>query len=287
MEIEMLQGSSEWLDFRKNKIGASDAPVIMGVSPWKTPYQLWQEKVGFKTCDSNSWMKRGLESEEEARHIYGKIRGEMYIPKVYVSKDYPWMIASMDGVNFMGDKAVEIKCPGEKDHVIAKKGEVPKHYYPQLQHQICVLKLKEIDYFSFDGYENCIVKVPRDDKYIEELVCEEKKFHTCLLSITEPELSERDYIHRTDDEWEKTASQWLAVMKLSESIRQQEKDLRQELILLSGGHNTQGSGVKLKLCHRTGAIDYNRIPELQNVNLEIHRKKPTTYVLLKEEKEKI
>ena len=25
---------------------ASDTPVVLGVSPWRTPYQLWQHKLG-------------------------------------------------------------------------------------------------------------------------------------------------------------------------------------------------------------------------------------------------
>jgi predicted phage-related endonuclease len=41
----MQQQTPEWLEFRKNKIGASDAPIIMETSPWKTPYQLWLEKL--------------------------------------------------------------------------------------------------------------------------------------------------------------------------------------------------------------------------------------------------
>ena len=42
----MEQKSEEWLDWRKKGIGSSDAPIIMGVSPWKTPFELWEEKTG-------------------------------------------------------------------------------------------------------------------------------------------------------------------------------------------------------------------------------------------------
>jgi len=31
---------------RKGFIGGSDAPIILGLSPWKSPYQLWLEKIG-------------------------------------------------------------------------------------------------------------------------------------------------------------------------------------------------------------------------------------------------
>ena len=42
---ELVQQSEEWLEFRRSRIGASDAPIIMGVSPWKTHYKLWVEKI--------------------------------------------------------------------------------------------------------------------------------------------------------------------------------------------------------------------------------------------------
>ncbi len=54
----LIQHSNEWLELRKNKIGASDAPIIMKVSPWKTPYRLWEEKLGLTECVSNQAMKR-------------------------------------------------------------------------------------------------------------------------------------------------------------------------------------------------------------------------------------
>ena len=42
----MQQGSEEWLKLRKNYLGASDAAVVLGISPFQTRYQLWQDKLG-------------------------------------------------------------------------------------------------------------------------------------------------------------------------------------------------------------------------------------------------
>ena len=36
----------EWLKERKKGIGASEASCIIGVNPWKTNVELWQEKTG-------------------------------------------------------------------------------------------------------------------------------------------------------------------------------------------------------------------------------------------------
>ena len=47
MRIDLVQGSLEWREFRKRKIGASDAPSVMGVG-FLTPLQLWRIKVGLE-----------------------------------------------------------------------------------------------------------------------------------------------------------------------------------------------------------------------------------------------
>ena len=42
----LVQGSAEWHEHRRKYRNASETPVVLGVSPWQTPYQLWQHKLG-------------------------------------------------------------------------------------------------------------------------------------------------------------------------------------------------------------------------------------------------
>src|SRR3990167_9543260 len=37
---------AEWREVRRQGIGASDAPAIPGLSPWKSPIQLYADKLG-------------------------------------------------------------------------------------------------------------------------------------------------------------------------------------------------------------------------------------------------
>lgn len=41
----------EWLKERKKEIGASEASCIIGVNPWKTNVELWQEKTGQREAE--------------------------------------------------------------------------------------------------------------------------------------------------------------------------------------------------------------------------------------------
>lgn len=36
----------EWLEARKSGVGASESPVLLGLSPWGCPLELWQRKLG-------------------------------------------------------------------------------------------------------------------------------------------------------------------------------------------------------------------------------------------------
>ena len=146
----MLQQTKEWHELRKTKIGASDAPVIVGVNPWKTSYQLWEEKLGLRQPKAKTAaMERGLLMEEEARQEFMKHTGIEVAPKVLVSEDIPWMMASLDGISTDGKHLVEIKCPGNDDHQLALDGVIPEKYKPQLIHQMIVANVETIFYFSY------------------------------------------------------------------------------------------------------------------------------------------
>jgi putative phage-type endonuclease len=159
MNAELTQNTPEWLEFRRKKIGASDAPIILEVSPWKTPYQLWLEKTSGSLPPSTVRQKRGLELEELARQVFEKKTGMIMFPKVVLHPSLDWMMASLDGIDIDGQAIVEIKCPGQTDHDVAKTGKVPEKYIPQLQHQLAVTGVEIAYYFSFDGNDGVSVSM--------------------------------------------------------------------------------------------------------------------------------
>ena len=165
------QGSQEWHKWRASVIGASDAPVIMQESPWKSRESLLKEKLGeiagFKGNDAT---RKGSQLEPMARSIYCKFKKIEVLPTVVQSILNPWQAASLDGIDITNLNLVEIKC-GEKSHIFTTRtGKVPSYYYAQLQHILAVTGLPFIDYFSYQPNSSPIlIKVDRDEKYIEKL----------------------------------------------------------------------------------------------------------------------
>jgi len=175
--LSLTQGSEEWLTWRNQGIGASDAPAIMGENPWKSASDVEREKgTGITSHEENEAMRRGTELEPIARDTYIAQRGIEVVPVCIEHKGYPWLHASLDGLSIDCKTVIEIKC-GERTFDAARKGIVPKHYYGQLQHILMVTGLPAIDFWVFSEDEGGIlIIINRNDNYIKRLFTAESKF---------------------------------------------------------------------------------------------------------------
>jgi len=269
MEPHLIQGTKEWLDFRKKHITGTDASVIMGENPWKKPSQLLKEKLSIEHQSfSNEAMERGTRLEPIARDLFILRTGFKVKPAVVVKDE--WAMASLDGLSDNGE-IVEIKCPNKEEvHAMAVSGKVPSYYRAQLQHQMYVTGADLIYYFSFDGFDGVIVPVSRDDEYIARMVVEEKKFFDNMTS--KQPIDEG----RTDLEWLSLAEKWKTLAAMLKELEQQETEIRNQLIELANNKFARGWGVSVTPFERKGNIDYSSIPELASVDLDKYRKPSTT-----------
>lgn len=181
--IMLRQGTAEWLRWRADGIGGSDAPSIMGVSPYASAAKLLREKLGIDQREQTFAMRRGSRLEEQARRAVEDASGHLFEPACMQSFDRPWMRASLDGVTLCGGIITEIKCPGMDDHTVACDGDVPDKYWPQCQHNLAVSGASLCLYASWSpekgaaiGRPLAIVEVRPDQQYIARLIAEEEAF---------------------------------------------------------------------------------------------------------------
>lgn len=275
IQLGVKQNTPEWLEFRKKRIGASDAPVIMGVSPWETVLGLWENKLGIKEAKfSNFATERGKRLEDQAREELEKMTGHVFFPKLAFSHERPWMMSSLDAIDLEGKYIGEIKCPGREDHAKALAGLVPEKYTPQCQHSIELCELEMLYYFSFDGKKGVIVKVYRDDKYIKKMLKKEEEFFECMQNFIAPEACDKDYETRDDDMFCFSASRLLELQETIKGLEKEEKSIKQDLIRICGNKNTRGAGFRFSKSIRKGSVDYSTIDVLKEINLETYRKPP-------------
>ncbi|MGO9060437.1 MAG: YqaJ viral recombinase family protein [Candidatus Binataceae bacterium] len=275
--IERLhQNTPEWHRWRMQGIGASDAPVIMAESPFKTPRTLWSIKTGRMQEDpAGPAARRGRELERFARRAYERQTGIQMEPLCLVHQEFEWMRASLDGLSFDGSTLLEIKCPlSLRDRASAQQGRIPSQYHAQLQHQLEVSGAEQAHYWSFHGTDGILIKIRPDREYTKRLVEAEAAFWQLVKENRWPELANEELDLSTDPKWRQAALHYREVKLRLESAASEEHNLRATLERMATARRTYGCGVEVLKSSRKGAVDYSAVPELRGVNLEPYRKPP-------------
>lgn len=135
----------EWLAARKPYIGGSEVAIILGLSPWKTPVDLWLEKTGRRQTEDtpSEAMRLGNELEDYAARRYSEATGRQVRNFGYmVLDDDAHIVADVDRLvvpegaataahhdEIRTNRILECKTSG----VAWEDGEVPAHYQAQVQ----------------------------------------------------------------------------------------------------------------------------------------------------------
>ena len=182
------QGSPEWFAMRAGKVTASKVSDVMSAIT-TAGYKNYladlvvERLTGNKTESfTNAAMQWGVDQEPIARAEYEVKTGNFVDQIAFV--DHPTIAnfgCSPDGL--VGDDGlIEIKCPNTATHIdYVMQDKVPTKYIPQIQCQLAVTGRKWCDFVSFDprlpdGLQILIVRLERDDKYIEKLETRVVKF---------------------------------------------------------------------------------------------------------------
>ena len=270
--VRLVQGSAEWHEHRRNHRNASDTPVVLGVSPWRTPYQLWQHKLGLVEPEVTPAMLHGTQLEPAARAAYEQRTGLIMRPLVLVDGEYS---ASLDGFTLAGDRIVEIKCPVKgRDSTLWKSIEarkLPEHYQWQVQHQLMVTKADVADVWVFDGSEGIVFPVAPDPSAWPQIHEAWDTFTHFVTSKTPPPLAKGDVRERDDEEWIAAAAAYVEAKRAAEALAKAVDEAKAKLIGLASHTSETGGGVSVTRYWKSGTIDYKRIPELSTLDLEQYR----------------
>ncbi|GAA4414667.1 lambda-exonuclease family protein [Quisquiliibacterium transsilvanicum] len=269
--VKLLQGSPEWHAHRLAHRNASETPAVLGLSPYTTPLQLWQQRTGRVTVETTAAMAHGTATEPEARAMYETLTGNVMQPLVLVDGEYS---ASLDGITLDGDVIVEIKCPKSKTSSLlqeARAGRVPVHVYWQMQHQLLVSGARLAHLYVFDGKTGILIEQAAEPDCWETIRQGWEAFMAHVRDDTPPPLSERDVVLRTDPEWETAAREYMALKSAAEAVAGELEAAKQRLVALTTHTSEQGFGVTVSRYLKTGSVDYKKVPELAGVDLERYR----------------
>lgn len=286
----MQQEGDVWLKWRK--IGSSDCPVIMGVSPYKTPYQLYQEKLGLVEPEKPSYaMEEGKKKEIEVRDSFSKWINLDFRPTCIESETLPWMTASLDGFVTYGENMsvneaniahfIEIKMNNKENHEMALNRIIPESHKMQMLHQyIAILTSKQYkglgvrgEYISWHNGDRKIVSLQVDSDLLCRIMEAEEKFWNNLQERTPPPMTERDYHDASEDGFLKfLLNSYHTLCAEEKAILAKKDDIRKLIIDRAEGRNLRVGDHQVTKTLRKGSVDYSAIPELSGVDLDKYRK---------------
>lgn len=260
---------------RSKGIGCSDLPVIMGVSPYKTPYELWKEKITGLDLTIDNWaMKKGREMEPIIRKMAEEGTGLSLEPIQLFHPQKQWFWASLDGYDKHKRIASEFKTVGKDDHLTALSGKIPEKYYPQVQGQIEIADPESLWYFSyFEGHLQK-VDVDYDVEYCKMMLEKVDEFWELVKTGKPPSLTEKDRVNmENNEEYLKTEDELWIVRENIKALEERDKNLSAYLIQQSQGRNCYGKKLSVNHSDTKGLIDWKRFQEdYPNLPFEAYRK---------------
>lgn len=258
-----MSSRHEWLEFRRTGIGSSDMPIILGLSPWSTPLELWKEKTGRLPLESepNVPQRHGINTEPKARAAY-ELLNDMDMPaQVFRHPKYPFLIASLDGWNQEHRRILEIKCPlGMADHQTAKEGMVPEKYEWQVRHQLMVTEAEIADYFSYFQPkpelipDHVLLQVRRDQSKEPVMLEKAEAFWQLVQSDTPPPLTARDYLELSDPHAVALCEMWKESRALG--MKKQMEEIREEMRRYLIHPRVECAGVRLLSVQRKNGLTF-------------------------------
>jgi len=153
--IQAQQGSPEWLSIRARTLNASEAPAMMGVSPYMARSELLREKkLGIPREHDAATLARfaaGHEAEAAARAIVERdiVCEELY--PIVATDDEGRLLASSDGATMLGGVGFEHKLWNEELAASVRDGVVPESHRWQLDQQIHIFGFEKVLFVVSDG----------------------------------------------------------------------------------------------------------------------------------------
>lgn len=277
-EQEMPQGSPEWLNWRKKGIGGSEIASVMNESKYKTRYQLWLEKTGAvepEDLSNNFAVNRGKTLEPIAREIINEQLKKNFVPCLFQG-DAEYMKYSSDGHDEASNELLEIKCLGEKNHqIVIDTKEVLPVYKAQCQWALLITGAPKIYFCSYNqSYPDPVttVEVLPDLEYQNKLILEAAEFWQLVEKKVMPELTEDDFLDVSCEAFFLLKTQYQEALEKHKDAENRLNTIKEKIKAFADGRNIKANGLKVFSSVRRGSIDYSKIPELADVDLEQYRK---------------
>lgn len=185
----------EWLKYRKQGIGGSDAGAVCGLNPYRTAMQVYQDKISEETeeVDDNEAMRQGRAFEDYVARRFMEATGKRVrrANTMFYDEKNPFMLADVDRMVVGENAGLECKTASPYMADKWKDGNIPLSYQIQCYHYMSVCNA-DAWYIAvvIYGREFKYYKIERDEAVIADLIQIEKTFwenHVLKRELPDPD----------------------------------------------------------------------------------------------------
>lgn len=170
----------DWLRYRKQGIGGSDAGAVCGLNPYRTAIHVYQDKTSAEIEEiDNEAMRQGRELEEYVAQRFVEETGKKVrrANAMYYDEKHPFMVADIDRMVVGEDAGLECKTASPFMADKWENGQIPMSYQLQCHHYMSVCNVKAW-YMAvlIYGREFKVYRIERDEQLISDLIQIEQNF---------------------------------------------------------------------------------------------------------------
>lgn len=230
------QRTPEWHELRRDSVTSSDMPVLVGLSPFKSEYELALEKLGQmppedEPTDGTDPREVGLLIEPVLLELYRRRTGRdaHRIHRTHTHRDIPWAAASLDAetIRERPNRLVELK---HSSSIRWASKTLPEDVEVQVMWQMGVAGFSQADVTALVYGQLRVIPLEFDESYFADLVAIGARFHDRVLAGIVPEPDGSDSSRRAlstrfpaDDGTFLTTS--IETSAIAEELRQAKGDL--------------------------------------------------------------
>lgn len=224
---------------RTQYVGGSDVPVILGLSKYKTQFELAKEKAGIIQPDksSNPYIQYGNKMEPLIREYINTLNSLNFHSDTFIDKENR-IRSNVDGIDLENKILLEIKTHGANPTEKVYEAQM-QLYFHQTGCDYGWLAMyhrpKDFD-LEFDREHLVIKEIERDQGYIEKILDSIETFWIRVEYLKEkPDMTEGEYYSIGNDvdklvaRVERFELQMLEFEEKAKLIKAQQKDFREQL----------------------------------------------------------
>ena len=170
----------EWLELRKKGIGGSDSAAIVGLDRYRSPFDVYADKLGLRPeIPDNEAMRQGRDLEQYVSERFMEATGKKVRRRnaVLQHPEHHWMLANIDRWVIGENAGLECKTTSILNSTKFSQGEFQPNYYVQCVHYMAVTGAERW-YLAVLVLNKSfhVFTIERDEAEIQALIEAEKDF---------------------------------------------------------------------------------------------------------------